>query len=495
MDWLELRTQIEAKLDADLTPRQKRLEALDRVLQGTHYDHISYPFDQERTSGKYISLHERRPSINSMLCRVVVEDSVSLLFGDAHFPRVEAANQATANSLQHVFKSLRIQEQMTSAAIQGSIGSVALEFLVFNRKPILRVLNTKYITPRFHHIDEDQLLSVTEKRKVERSELEALGYTGLNRDVTWFWFLKEWNQKQVVFYKPWPCSDRNHQPKPDPERTVDHHMDRCPIIWITNLPGGSRIDGPSTFEAGINAVLQHDVMWSMGTRALKYNSDPIKVVFTDDDIEKVQGGSDRLLRFSRESKFELLELEGTASDANLNWLRELRNVALEAVHGLRAHSDKLTMPNSASAIELLHQPLIWLADKLRLTYGEGALLQVAQMICHASTVINRTDKSEKGLLVAGVNIQNLDPTGLSLNWPTWFPMSATELRESAQAADYNIRNGVISPETATKQFAPVYEVEDISAEQTRIEDHRKKMLAEAPEVADATQPNTQMGTP
>ncbi len=41
---------------------------------------------REAQAGEYIPLRLRRPSVRYPLCRTVVEDSVSLLFSEGHFP-------------------------------------------------------------------------------------------------------------------------------------------------------------------------------------------------------------------------------------------------------------------------------------------------------------------------------------------------------------------------------------------------------------------------
>ena len=46
------------------------------------------------------------------------------------------------------------------------------------------------------------------------------------------------------------------------------------------------------------------------------------------------------------------------------------------MHGNRANADRLTAAQSGRALELMNQGLVWLADNLRISYGEGALLSL-----------------------------------------------------------------------------------------------------------------------
>ena len=69
---------------------------------------------------------------------------------------------------------------------------------------------------------------------------------------------------------------------------------------------------------------------------------------------------------SEKGDARLLEIGGTASAAVIEYVRTLRELALESVHGNRANADRLTAAQSGRALELMNQGLIWLADNLRI---------------------------------------------------------------------------------------------------------------------------------
>ena len=78
--------------------RARTLDILKRVLDGRLYDVLPYQFHEERgAGGEYIPLRSRRPSVRYALCRIVVEDSVSLLFSEA--PRSTAVTGVPAPPL------------------------------------------------------------------------------------------------------------------------------------------------------------------------------------------------------------------------------------------------------------------------------------------------------------------------------------------------------------------------------------------------------------
>ncbi len=111
--------------DSDYPDRVRQLTILNRVLDGTLYDVLPYHFHEERShAGEYIPLRQRRPSVRYPLCRIVVEDSVSLLFSEGHFPTIESDNAAVREAFATIIKDTRLNMTMTDAAMRGAVGSV-----------------------------------------------------------------------------------------------------------------------------------------------------------------------------------------------------------------------------------------------------------------------------------------------------------------------------------------------------------------------------------
>src|ERR1700722_9872343 len=111
--------------DQQFPPRARALDILKRVLDGRLYDVLPYQFHEERgAGGEYIPLRNRRPSVRYALCRIVVEDSVSLLFSEGHFPTIDCADHTIRSAFPVFVREPRPNLTMTEAAIRGSIGSV-----------------------------------------------------------------------------------------------------------------------------------------------------------------------------------------------------------------------------------------------------------------------------------------------------------------------------------------------------------------------------------
>jgi hypothetical protein len=109
----------------------------------------------------------------------------------------------------------------------------------------------------------------------------------------------------------------------------------------------------------------------------------------------------------------------------------------------------------------MNQGLVWLADNLRISYGEGALLSLARMVLRASQVYR--------LRILGNGFSELDPTTrLSLTWPRWYPATAEDRQTDALTLSTLASAGQISRATAVKAIADTFDIEDVPGELARI---------------------------
>lgn len=458
MDWLSLQDRMPR--DNGMPRRSARLAALEAVLEGRLYDTLHYPFSKERTeAGEYIPLDERRPSVRTGLCRVVVEDSVSLLFSEGHWPSVDADDSRTCEVLHRLIDGCRLNEVMLDAATRGSVGSVAIHLRVLKSRPFFEVLGTKYLTPFWQQDDPDQLRSVTECYKVSAADLVAQGYA-VDPTEGSYWFKRVWDDQAEYWFMPVASFEDPAGMNLDDARSVKHGLGFVPIVWIRNISGsgGHDPDGPDgtcTFAAAIDTVIEVDYLLSQAGRGLKYGSDPTLVLKDPSagfaaGIPSRVGGVSSALTLPPEGDAKLLEINGNAAAAVLAHVKELRAIALESMHGNRAHGDRAGSAPSGRAIELMCQGLIWLADRLRISYGEGGLIPLLAMICRASC------KLRGGLIIGGTAEQDLDARGLSLKWPSWFPATSADRQAQASSVATLLDAGVIDTDVAFQIIAPLY---------------------------------------
>jgi hypothetical protein len=456
--------------DRDLSQRARMLDILRRVLDGTIYDVLRHEFHEERTAGgEYIPLRARRPSVRYGLCRVVVEDSVALLFSEGHFPTIDCADRALQARLSDLVKETRLNQVMIEAAIRGSVGSVAILLRVLRGRVFFSVLDTANLEPVWDHEAPDTLVSVRERYKVAGHLLADSGYA-ITEPAADYWFTRQWDANEETWYEPVQVGVAA-EPEIDLPRSVRHGLGFVPLVWVRNLPGpsatGSMLDGACTFRPAVETSIEIDYQLSQAGRGLKYSSDPTLIIKepAGSDGEIIKGGGNALV-VSEKGDAKLLEIGGTASAAVIEYVRTLRELALESLHGSRANPDRLTAAQSGRALEMLNQGLIWLADNLRVSYGEGALVALMRMVLRAAQVYR--------LQILGDELYRPDPDiRLTLKWPRWYPLTAEDRLRDAQTLATLISNGTISRETALKAVADSYDLEDIAAELTRIATDRR----------------------
>ena len=271
--------------DPDYPPRTRTLDILTRVLEGQLYDVLPYQFHDERSAGgEYIPLRKRQPSVRYALCRIVVEDSVSLLFSEGHFPSIDCADRTVRAVINDIFKESRLNLLMTDAAIRGSVGSVAILMRILRGRVFFDVLDTKYLTPVWNPDEPDMLSEVTERYKVAGSSLIADGYVIADPTLE-YWFERRWDTERETWCLPVAVGSVTPAGL-DQGRTVHHGLGCVPIVWIRNLPGisatGDRNDGACTFRAAVETQIEIDYQLSQAGRGLKYSSDPTLLILGEE---------------------------------------------------------------------------------------------------------------------------------------------------------------------------------------------------------------------
>lgn len=461
--------------DTDLPERAWRIDVLSRVLDGTLYDVLQHDFHAEKNeAGEYVPIHQRKPSVRTGLIRTVVDDSVSLLFSEGHFPAVHCDDESVRDALTAVTKDAKINLAMIEAATRGGVGSSAIWLRFLSSRVFVSVLPTGYLTPFWNPAEPDVLLSVTELRKVTGQQLADAGYA-VDADAKRYWFQRTWDAQAENWFVPVEVDGKARPSQIDAERTVRHGLGFVPVVWVRNLPGGNDIDGEPTFSGdAINTTIEVDYQLSQAGRGLRYSSDPTLLLKepAGTDGQLVRSASNAIV-VDKDGDGKLLEINGTASEAVVKYVEKLRELVLERLHGNRSSADKLSAAQSGRALELMHQALIWLADKLRVTYGEGALLDVYRMIVRGS--------QRYPITINGQTFGSLpSDKPLSLVWPAWFQATAQDINTLAAGLSTLITKGVLSRETATKTIAATFDIENIAAERALIDAERTKLMAELP---------------
>jgi hypothetical protein len=485
--------------DKDLSDRAKMIDLYSRVYDGEIYDHLRYFFFQERDySGNYIPLHKRQPSVKTNFCKLVVDNSVSLLFGTDHFPSVVSKDENFRQSLEDVIKEYHLQELMILAATIGATGSVCIFVRVYEGVLNFEARNTKYLTPVFDKQYPRQLSKLTERYKVKGSVLLESGYTAaqIKKPNQFYWFQREWDNISETYYLPYLCNDKDAKATVDKKRSTAHKLGFVPVLWIKNLPNpkNDTVDGACTFPVSvIDSQIEFDYQKSQLGRALKYSGDPLLILKLQDDqatlaqnAQTDENGNQKIVRsaanalvISPDDEAKLLEISGEGCRSVLEFTRSIREYILECLQGNRSNADKVNAAQSGKAMQAMNQALIWLADKLRIGYGECALVDLLYMIVKISNLPG------KGIKVGNDYLQKLNKSEkINLRWPAWYPDTPSDKVQSANALKILGDGSFISTETGTKSIADDYQISDITKEQSLIAADQERLAALNPKVTE-----------
>jgi hypothetical protein len=238
-----------------------------------------------------------------------------------------------------------------------------------------------------------------------------------------------------------------------------------PVVWIRNLPGCDGMDGAPTLPGeAIDMQIEADYLLSQGGRGLKYQSDPtLHIKQPAVSSGPIVKGAANALITSADGDAKLLEISGDAANSVMEWVKGLRELALEGAGGNRSNADKLSAAQSGRAMELMNQALIWLADKLRISYGQNGLLDLLNMVVAVAQKVRLVDKK-------GRAYGPMSPTDdISLRWPNWYAPTYADKQTEAVTLTTLRDGGLLSRETAVKALAPAYDIADPADELRQID--------------------------
>ncbi|WP_173582873.1 phage portal protein [Acetobacter musti] len=481
MDWVELKKTM--MFPSTYSCRTKNLLALEKVLDGTMYNHIPHPFFKSCDSdGTYIPVNRRRPSIRTHLCSTVVDDSASLLFSQSHWPAVvvKTDDGADDNDREHLIRNiiadLHLASVMEQAAVMGSVGSVAVLVQAIDDELIIEIKRTCFLEPVFSLFDARRLVKVREQYVVDADGLMRAGLGEFPPGN--YWFTRDFTENETVWYQPIKLGSAPHTDDGlirDNTRSVIHGLGVVPIVWIKNLPGtdpGSP-DGKCTFSAGIDAMIDADYLLSQTVRGLRYSADPTMVLSTDEYqlpggmTQQMPKDASHAISLPQGGDAKLLEINGTGATASLNMWEALRSLALEAMHGNRAQGDRLTAAQSGRAMELMCLGLTWLTGRLRRSYGEFGLISILNLICRISQAV-------PDLRIAGRVHGPVKSGNISLVWPPWFEPTFGDMQTMANAVQAARSANAVSMDSAVRMMRPATHVQHVGEEKNKILNDIKK---------------------
>lgn len=455
-------------------PRVQAIDTLEAWYNGCAYSvglyARPYAWDQEHDNGKRIPLEQRRP-YQMNLAKQIVDASVSMLLGEEHWPDVEVEDdEDTETWVSVISEAINLPEVMLKAAKDGGKArSAVLVGKVFQGYLRAESLPAKYCKPTFGP-DGKSLTHLLYQYKCKGDHLEELGYEGLDADKD-YWYRREYTPDGEYYFLPVEVDGEGKPPvfTLDTARTVEHRLGVLCAVWIPNLPSDHPYDGQGTYEAVLELLHQVNVLFSMATRSIRKMSDPTLayegVQDAEDLPESQKIGSSSGGSVVSPGQVKILEMTGSGQEAALTWIDRLCTAIQQIARVVQHNPEKLAGGKlSGYALRILHGPLIELVGELRLTYGPALvrfirlLLELVSKLPQGSVILPRE--------VSGA----INPKAtITLKWGDYFAPTAEDIKAEIENLMALVASGLMSKESALAKVCQLYGIEDVAAEQDRIQ--------------------------
>ncbi|MDE2099953.1 MAG: hypothetical protein KGL39_22055 [Patescibacteria group bacterium] len=503
--------------------RFKRLDAFDRLRDGTLYEHIRFPFEEEYSSngGEYIPMRKRRPSVVWQAASMLCAQLAGLLWGDEQMPVVrtysgeEPTNddKEAESAIQHISEALALDTVMETATHLSSSGSCAIVLRATDDKePYIEVVPGKECTPKFNPRSPMEMLEFEQLYPTTGHALADMGYDiddDKLDDV--YWFRLTIDSREEVRYFPLTnedyedlgkkrsFTDRKIQWVRDEERSFEHGFGAVPVIWAKAPSRGvSKLDGDCLYGKVADIFVSIDYNLSQIQRGFRYTADPMLAIrrgelkngavpfrYEQEDQTSKDGegniikSSSTVLDIEPGGEAKLLEISGQGLDKFRELVRMLREWGLEVVGGMKADAESTKGGDSGRVLEIMFQNMILLLKRWRVSLGNNAYIPLIRLVL-------------VGIAMDVIEIPGVDSvapdTTMRLIWQNWMTPTGQDLNATVQAwqalAGYSAREpGPILPrETVTRIVAGNLGLTDTAAVLTalgkQVDDDAKKLAAQ-----------------
>lgn len=448
-----------------VTPRYKRLDALDRMLDGTLFDGLLHPFSTEKIGDQYVKIAERRPDLPFNAARIVVDQTNGLLFGGEQMPLIKcgkindksSASKAQNDNVEEIVATCELDAVMMEVYEVGSSGSVALVVRSNKyREPYFDVVHGKYGKPVWDPLAPNHLMAFIQTEPIKAKALIEAG-VDLGDDVRPeddYWTRLLITDKTETRYQPLKAHEYARLGEERADGSVikwilseeyPHRFGVVPVIWGKNLIYGKGDDGRATFEFIKDIQVRIAQLLSQCARGYTYSADPMLArkrgemdadarminPLADEDSWEIHGPNGETVRSSanvldlgRDGDAKLLEITGNGLKAAVDFIKMLREWALELVGAMKSDAEHTKGVASGRALEMLYQSMQLLLKRQRIAYGNRFFIPLIRMLM-------RGVKSG-AIVIVGVKKTSPD-IRMALKWPQWMTPRAGDLAQSATA--------------------------------------------------------------
>jgi hypothetical protein len=464
------------------------------------------------------------------LAELLTADTVSLLFTPDHSPYAKCWDakgdgtkyEETENAIETLRADFDIDALMLETAYMGSTGSVALVVrqLEDNKVYIERVPG-KECMPIYDPKNPNKLMELRREYPIKGADLIAQGYPEADNDKdragiqpeAWYFMRIDLDDSEETWYKPlieaqYSDLKRGDEDAPkwvkDLERSWAHDFEITPAVFIKNTVQTKGMDGDATFGKIVDIIVEIDYLLSQICRGFRYSMDPILAIADGilGDIAPISDGNDgsatdnstvdmsekNTLTIPKDGKAEFLEINGGGLQNGKEFLKQMREWAIEVVGGMKSDQEHSGGAQSGKALEILHKKLIWLVDRLRICYGDRGLVPLLRILL--TGVKEGIIKLDNFTSVDAIDLK----APIRLEWPQWNRPDGSELLDIMSAFELAVGGSqktpvpMMSTEIAARYVAMAAGEPDPSRAVKKFLADREGQVAHLSDITKATNP-------
>jgi hypothetical protein len=493
MDFRSLRDSLDLPMGTG--DRYRTLEALERMQDSTLYDDLKYAFHEEKSNGRsYIPLAERRPSHDFCLAHELTQDTLAELFGDEQFPTVRVMNEDDQNdpatkAMSDLIMALDLDAVMAEAYEAGVIGAVGvIVHRSDNGAPYYEVCPAKWCEPQYRSAYSNELIGLVVTYPITRevclAMFPAVAKRKENLSAQNFWYRRSVDPESIIEYEPLSevlyakLGEKDNEGR---EITFVKHREakhgffpRAPVAYTKNLGGKQRaLDGPCLWWPIRNICIQIDYGLSEAGRGLRYAADPMLFLKKSGIAAAIDGGDDGMaLGYEAQKEAQaaavgasalvtddgapvrgapqtivgedakMLEISAQGIKEKREFVRDLREYALEIVGGMKARAEHLKAAPSGVALDKGLKPLRRLVRRQRRPYGDNLLLALLDLTLYGFAR-NALDSKP---LAHEVNVSAIPADPLMMcDWPKDDVLQGAELLAHVQGLQQAAGGSALNP--------------------------------------------------
>lgn len=546
----ELKNVIEAEkaVLANMTPRAKYMDRLERYVLGTQYQGRPSFW----TEGKPIV--ERAPCITYKIVKSAIASNVDLVLGEGRFPHIttnpgeddENFDDALLSDDESRLADRFIEELQRQvrfrAACRAALGDAqacgTAVAIVGARAGKLFVDSVKAKWCERELDDEGAVRKLTilypykatEKRRDGTYEVVVKLYKRVIDTESDTTFLP-------VDARADGCEVDESEWRPDPAKTIQHGLGFCPVVWYAFMLGCAtveEIDGQAIHALSLDEIEAHDIALSQRHRAAVYCGDPQLVEFgVEMGSSPAKKGREPIVpatrlggpmseknpvvaEFTRPAKptrrrgvsevwqyenekarAEYLQIGVDALKAIDENAADLRQKIAEAlcVVFLDPENVKFAATVSGKALETIRERQLNRCDQIRDDFGDGFIIPVISMLLR---MVLHIASSGATLRLAGVGkvmpmLQKVadasDPghwyaPTMVLKWGDYFKPDAADEQAIVTMAISAKDGGLITRETAVERVRRIFGIQNVDEYVETLEEEAEEHMALEAEMAE-----------